>query len=66
MPKQAPINNSRPRRIADLEKEIRQLRATIQELEERLVVRERTLLEDGLRLSQENEVLRRKLQDLEK
>jgi len=66
MPKQAPINNPRPRRIADLEKEIRQLRATIQELEERLVIRERMLLEDGLRLSQENEVLRRKLQDLEK
>jgi hypothetical protein len=66
MPKAERTKTPRPRRTADLEKEISQLKAKTRELEERLAAQQRTLLEDGLRLSQENEVLRRKLDELKK
>ena len=50
--------------MTDLDAEIRKLRQQIRDLEIRLAAKERDLLEDGLRLSQENEVLRREIERL--
>jgi hypothetical protein len=51
-------------RIAELETEVRELRIGIVESERTSSAREISLLEDGLRLAQENEMLRRELSAL--
>jgi hypothetical protein len=51
-------------RIAELETQIRDLRIGIVESERTSSAREISLLEDGLRLAQENEMLRRELSAL--
>lgn len=56
----------RSRRLAELEARVLELQAKIAALEKRCTARELSLLEDGLRLSQENEVLRMELAALKK
>jgi hypothetical protein len=57
---------SRGPKIAQLQAEVLELRARLEECEKLRTARELSLLEDGLRLSQENEVLRRELAALKK
>jgi hypothetical protein len=54
------------RKIAELKIQILELQAKLAESERLCASRELSLLEDGLRLSQENEVLRNELAKLKK
>ena len=54
------------RKIAELKTQILELQAKLAESERLRASRELSLLEDGLRLSQENEVLRNELAKLKK
>jgi hypothetical protein len=57
---------TRGRKIGEMETLVAALRARIGELEKHRGARELSLLEDGLRLSQENEALRMELAALQK
>jgi hypothetical protein len=56
----------RDRKIAELQAQVRELQAQLAEAQRDRSTREISLLEDGLRLSQENEVLRKELAALKK
>jgi len=58
--------NPHERKIAELKNQILELEAKLAEHEKLRASRELSLLEDGLRLSQENEVLRNELAKLKK
>jgi len=58
--------NSRDRRIAELQAQVLELQTRLAECDKLRTERERALLEDGLRLSQENEFLRKELTALKK
>ena len=58
--------DSRDRKIAELKAQVAELRAQLAESEKRRSVRETSLLEHGLRLSQENEFLRMEIAALKK
>ena len=57
-------SNHLERRIAELEQQVRDLQIGLAESEKCISARETSLLEDGLRLAQENELLRRELSAL--
>ena len=56
----------RDRKIAELQAQVIDLRARLAESEKLRAIRETSILEDGLRLSQENEMLREELAVLKK
>jgi hypothetical protein len=56
----------RDRKIAELQAQVRELQARLAEAQRDRSTREISLFEDGLRLSQENEVLRKELAALKK
>lgn len=56
----------RTKTIADLRMQVLELKARLAEAEKLRMAREKSLLEHGLRLSQENEVLRREIASLKK
>jgi hypothetical protein len=60
----SPKRDSRDRRIHTLEQEVGLLREQITALEQQWVAKELAWIERGLRLSQENEALRRRIQIL--
>jgi hypothetical protein len=60
------IQDPREKRIWELEAQIEELKTKLAETEKRRVVLERSLLEDGLRLSQENEALRKAIAALKR
>jgi hypothetical protein len=60
------VRDPRDWRIAELQAEVLDLRSKLAESEKLRAARELSLLEDGLRLSQENEALRKELAALRK
>jgi hypothetical protein len=52
--------------IAELQAQVKELRAKLTKAQKRQASRELSLIEDGLRLSQENEMLRKELAELKK
>jgi hypothetical protein len=56
----------RDRKLAQLQARIAELENKLAEVDKLRSVRELSLLEDGLRLSQENEALRKELAELKK